>query len=141
MNLTMINLLIVISATWRLSSLFANEEGPWKCFERLRRNALHATNRNRFLHSFRLYQGLICEWCNSVWFGTILTALWYLFGNGIVIACLPLAISTWAIVLKYFVKILEQVGEPKPTNIPNLLEKAQYHAYSPPHQIKITKLD
>lgn len=111
MTITPLSLFIAISAVWRLSSLFANEAGPFYMFTRLRRYAAHLEKRNRFCAAFHLYEGLECEWCNGVWFGSLAAALWFTLGDGLIYVLLPLAISTWVIAIKYIIQTLEQVRE------------------------------
>lgn len=111
MNITPLYIFILISATWRLASLFANEPGPFKIFKRFRNLCERLHNDHRWFYNTALYHGLLCEWCNSIWFGTLLVASWYFLGDVIVIVALPLALSAWAIVLKYIVQTLEQARE------------------------------
>lgn len=73
-------------ATFRLSSLLANEPGPFDMFGKLRNAA-----------KGELEKGLGCVWCNSVWVGTLFTVL-YLIMPWIVWALLPLALSSIAII-------------------------------------------
>ena len=108
MTLTPTNLFLIVSAVWRLSAMLANERGPFAIFEKLRRQSALLTKHNRFCRAFHLYEGVLCEWCNSVWFGSLIVPLWYLFGDVIVILTLPLAISTWAIAIKYLIQTLEK---------------------------------
>lgn len=101
-------------ACWRLASLAANEDGAFHIFRRFRTWTLHhvATHPRGFLARFHFDEGLHCEWCNSVWFGAGIAAGWYYFGEVFIwLVCLPLALSTVAIILKYTVQTLEQVRE------------------------------
>jgi len=141
MTLSPMNLFIVISATWRLASLLANEPGAFGMFERFRRWSLRATVRNRLWRAFQLAQGVHCEWCNSVWFGGLITAAWVAFGDSVVLFCLPLALSAWAIVFKYVVQTLEQLREyverlnkqleEKPTTLNSEQEEVSYVVSQP----------
>src|SRR5215217_9596835 len=63
-------------AAWRLASLIANEEGPWQIFKRLRALAERWCNNYKFCREFNLHEMVTCEWCNSIWIGIILTALY-----------------------------------------------------------------
>lgn len=90
-------------ATWRLASLFANESGPFKMFERLRNLCAYLCDKFWVCREFQLYELIECEWCNSVWFGVILTAL-FIFDNRITfLVCLPLALSACAVIVKLLV--------------------------------------
>lgn len=72
-------------ATWRISSLLVNEEGPLELFARLRLLVSGITDL------------LTCIWCCSVWVGIGFTALyWYLPAVAFWVA-LPFALSAGAI--------------------------------------------
>jgi hypothetical protein len=66
-----------ILAVWRISSLLAREEGPFDIFGRLR--SLLGVRYNEANESFGtnwLSKGVLCIWCNSLWF-TPFTSLLY----------------------------------------------------------------
>lgn len=75
--------LLYILATWRLTSLFANEDGPFKMFER-----------------FRNFIKVDCFWCMSVWFGVLIGLL----TNGLLVG---LAYSAGAILIEEIVCVLD----------------------------------
>ena len=111
MNITFLNLFILLSALWRLSNLFANEEGPFLIFFRIRIKARRLTKHNRFLRKARFAKGLECEWCNSIWFGSLLTLLWWWVGDVVVLVMLPLAFSTWVVFQKYLLHLIRNAEE------------------------------
>ena len=111
MTITPTNLFIVISAVWRLSSLFANEDGPFNVFAKIRTIAEQLCKQNKLCAAFRLYDGLACEWCNSIWFAGPIVAAWWYFGDSVILVVAPLAVSTWAIAIKYLIQTLEQIRE------------------------------
>ena len=92
------NYLILALATWRISSLLANEVGPCVIFERLRNfvGVYYDSYSNR-QGGTQLAQMLICVWCSSIWVGLILAAGYWLLGDVVVWLSLPLALSTIAI--------------------------------------------
>ena len=94
-------------AAWRLASLVANEDGPWQIFKRFRQRAEQWCNKYRFCRELGLYDLLACEWCNSIWIGAGLTLLYIWIGDTIFYLALPLALSTVAIIIKYFVQLLQ----------------------------------
>ena len=67
-----LDFVILALATWRLASLFANESGPFHIFKTFREWICN--------NHPGIGEGLTCEWCNSVWFGTLIT-LAYLWGG------------------------------------------------------------
>lgn len=62
-------------AIWRLSSLVAREDGPLDMFEHLRVwvNQLADTEKNSTLRVVieSFYLGMLCMWCNSIWFSAL----------------------------------------------------------------------
>jgi hypothetical protein len=98
-------------AAWRLASLVANEDGPWQMFKRLRQSAELWCKRYKFCSELGLYELVACEWCNSIWIGAGLTLLYLWIGNAILYPALPLALSTVAIIIKYFVQLLQTAQE------------------------------
>ena len=104
-KLTFLNFFILALATWRISSFFANEEeGPFSIFLIARDKTLKLEQKSRFWRTFRLYNGLTCEWCNSLWFSTVLVTLWQILGERFIKVILPLSISTLVILIKEFVE-------------------------------------
>ncbi|HEY6021361.1 MAG TPA: hypothetical protein VIY48_16090 [Candidatus Paceibacterota bacterium] len=102
---------VLCLAAWRLASLFANERGPFHVFLKIRRGAIWLERHSKLASSFHLFEGLTCEWCNSLWFGVLLWLGWNTFGDGFVKWMTPLAISTVVIIIKYIVQGLEQMNK------------------------------
>ena len=96
------NYIIMALACWRLSNLLANETGPKYIFESLRSWC-------RECHP-EIHRGLECEWCVSVWVGTGLTIGLAVMGWSIIWLCLPFALSTCTIFLKYILEWIRKVG-------------------------------
>src|SRR5919197_2216372 len=94
-------------AAWRLASLVANEDGPWMIFKRFREGSERWCKKYRFCRELGLYELVSCEWCNSIWIGVGLTALYLWIGDTILYIALPLALSTVAIFIKQVIKLLE----------------------------------
>ena len=76
---------LVSLAVWRVSSLFAREEGPFDLFLRIRLLAgVKFDKSSEEIGTNWLSKGILCVWCNSIWFSVIgaflLTqnALWWL---------------------------------------------------------------
>lgn len=109
MTITALHLFIVISAMWRISSLFANENGPFYIFKRIRDLCQSLCERNWFCKELHLYELIECEWCNSIWFGTMIVIAWCLLGDVILYPALVLAISAWVIFMKFVIQSLEQL--------------------------------
>jgi hypothetical protein len=68
-----VKLLVLILATWRLTSLFTQELGPFDVFERLRDWVGEQGHKNPVARE--ISRGLACFWCNSLWWATLLALL------------------------------------------------------------------
>jgi|KBSSwiStaDraftv2_1062776.scaffolds.fasta_scaffold109272_4 hypothetical protein len=103
-----LNIFLYLSlAAWRLASLVANEDGPWMMFKRFRQRAEQWCQQYRFCRELGLYELVTCEWCNSIWIGVGLTALYLWIGETIFYLALPFALSTVTIIIKYVVQLLQ----------------------------------
>ena len=92
--------LILALATWRLSNLLVNEDGPWQMFARLR--ALAGV---RFNEEFQPYAStmmagaFVCIWGMSVWIGLGMWAMWQAWPDSVMRLAGPLALSAAAIMI------------------------------------------
>ena len=103
-----LNIFLYLSlAAWRLASLVANEDGPGMMFKRFRQRAEQWCQQYRFCRELGLYELVTCEWCNSIWIGVGLTALYLWIGETIFYLALPFALSTVTIIIKYVVQLLQ----------------------------------
>ena len=96
--------LILALATFRISSLIADEDGPFGLFDWAR--TLVGVKRNETGQTYgenNFAIGVICLWCNSVWIGLILMALYVLSKQIAVWICFPLALSTVTIIISRWV--------------------------------------
>jgi hypothetical protein len=63
---------ILVLSVWRIASLFARERGPFDLFVRVRQFIYIRTVYNFLQKLFiTLNDGIVCMWCNSVWFSAI----------------------------------------------------------------------
>ena len=94
--------ILIGMAVWRLSSLLANEDGPFDVFARIR-NLLGVKYRNEggeLGESFGtnwISKGIICTWCVSVWVGAIVALS--LSDDFVTWLIHTLALSTTAIII------------------------------------------
>ena len=95
-----LEVVVLVLATWRLTSLLVWEDGPFEMFARLRHllgvrydESSLAYGTNRFA------KGVVCPACASVWFGT-LWGIAYLLWNPTWYIALPLALSAGAIIVE-----------------------------------------
>lgn len=106
--------ILLTLAVWRLSSLFANEEGPHMLFHKIRKSAERYERKSRWFRHSRLAHGLTCEWCNSMWFGALLGwpyMLIYQHGltQPVLLLVTPLILSTGSIIIKTIVNTLRSI--------------------------------
>jgi len=92
-NPSVIEILVLALATWRLSSLFARESGPGDMFGNLRDKAPEG-----------IKDGLECMWCNSVWVGMLVGLLYFV---GVHWILLPFALSALTIMVEALCAIAE----------------------------------
>jgi len=79
--MTLLTLIILSLAVWRISSLLVQEDGPYQV-----------------LLTIRNYTKLFdCIWCMSVWVGISITVFWVLMPEYAIILALPFALSAVAI--------------------------------------------
>lgn len=97
--------LLLAFATWRISSLLVNEDGPYAMFARLR--ALVGVRHN---DEFQPVAGnvvagaFMCVWCMSVWVGLALSLLSWFAPDVAAWIVLPMALSAAAIVIGKWVE-------------------------------------
>ena len=111
MNISILHLVLLIAATWRLSNLIVHEDGPSYMFARLRKVA--SKSRARWVRKFGLVELLNCEYCISMWFGIALTLAYGLTTPGSIVGIgwfvLPFAMSTGAILIKHALFLVKSV--------------------------------
>lgn len=69
---------ILILATWRLTSLFVHEYGPFRIFHKIREWAgiIHDTDSNVIGSDDSFFAQLLeCFWCTSIWVAAVLALL------------------------------------------------------------------
>lgn len=97
-----IALLVMVLATWRVSSLLAREDGPYDVLHKLRYHLGVRYNEYSEPHSDKMLgQLVLCIWCNSIWVGLVIAILadpMNYFSYTIV----PLALSGGAILVEEF---------------------------------------
>ena len=111
MNISILHLVLLIAATWRLSNLVAHEDGPSLMFARLRKST--SKSKSRWVRKFGFVQLLNCEYCLSIWFGIALTFAYELNSPGSISNIgwfvLPLVLSTGAILIKHIIFLLRSI--------------------------------
>jgi len=94
---------VVISlSVWRISSLFAREDGPFDVFARIRSFAgVEYDKESEMFSTNGFSKGLICVWCNSVWFSAVGAV--FVSGNVLEWIAYTLAMSAVAIMVESIV--------------------------------------
>jgi len=99
MSFPLSDLAILALATWRLSSLAAQEDGPYRLFARLRKAAGVRYDEHSIPAGGNEFARMIlCPWCSSIWFGAALAGT-YLLWPAVVWLALPFALSAAAILV------------------------------------------
>lgn len=85
-------------AVWRLSSLLANEDGPFDIFARPRNLLGVKYDKNNETYGTNwISKGIICIWCNSVWVAAFVALS--LSDDFVIWLINTLALSTIAIII------------------------------------------
>jgi hypothetical protein len=102
---------LICLATWRLSSLAANEDGPFDLFKRFRIFCDFLCSENRVLEVSKINEGLKCEWCNSIWISSIIISIIQIDQHRIFTietVIYIFAVSTGVIFIKYVIETLNR---------------------------------
>jgi len=102
------SLIILVLATWRLTSLFVAEDGPFRIFYRLREwtGVIHNNDGNVIGCEDSFFAGLLsCFWCMSIWTAAVLSAL---FSGWLLWLPLTLFASAGAIIVEEGIQWLGQ---------------------------------
>src|SRR5512136_2345787 len=101
--MSILHLLILSLACYRLSELFSSDIGPYEIFVKFRHWAgVRYDDHSEPYGTNEFSRGLLCVWCNSIWFGIVITVLYVILGNILVYILLPLALSGAVILAKEF---------------------------------------
>lgn len=99
--------IILALATFRISHLVADEDGPWGLFEWIRgKIGVRRDEKGEPYGTNNFAVGLVCQWCNSIWIGVVLMLL-YIYTKQITVwVCFPLALSAVALTISEINKLL-----------------------------------
>lgn len=96
----LLDIALLALATWRISSLLANEEGPGGMLERLRLAVgVRYDEASERVAGNVLASEMMCQWCNSIWVGAAWTVFYVLAPVWAVRCALPFALSTGTILI------------------------------------------
>jgi hypothetical protein len=99
MNITAVQLAILGFMIWRLSSLFANEAGPFDIFLRFRLHiGVMITETGNYAET-PFAQMIICVWCSSIWFAIAIALSFYLLPGATIAIGTIFAFSTIAVLI------------------------------------------
>ena len=102
------DLVVLILAAWRLTSLLSSEAGPFAILDRLRHAAGVRYDSDGIPFGLNeLARGLVCPWCLSVWVGVGFGLVWLLWPSVTMFVALPLAISGGAVLVHTIIERLE----------------------------------
>jgi len=87
-------------ATWRISNLLVNEDGPWDIFSKLRHLAGVRYDEHSSLYSTNeLSKLLMCVWCLSPYLAAVLTLAYWFWPSIAIPISLPFALSAMAVLV------------------------------------------
>jgi len=113
--MNLLHILILILATFRLSSLLANESGIAGVLDSFRHWLGIRYNDIGERYSMNwMGDEVLCQWCNSIWIGILFTVLYTLWPTMAVYIALPFALSTGTILImtsKGLQVFLRKLGE------------------------------
>lgn len=105
--MTLLELAVYALATWRLSSLFVAERGPFDVFKRIREAVGIQHNEDGLISVVpeTLLGGILgCLWCASCWVGAACAIMVYFAPVATFWLALPLALSGAAVLIETFVR-------------------------------------
>jgi hypothetical protein len=102
------HILILILATWRISSLLATEPGPWDVFGKLRTLVGVRYDGGSPYGTNVVGKAIVCVWCNSLYIGAAWALFWWLAPTAATLAAMPFALSAGAVIVNEIVEWLEQ---------------------------------
>lgn len=112
--MTVFDFILICLANWRLSNLFANEDGPFDMFARFRKLCDYLCSTNKIIGASKINEGIQCEWCNSLWFSILLVLLYQAEKKSMTLFelfTIILAVSTVTIFLKYALEFVRSQNE------------------------------
>lgn len=93
-------LTLMVLANWRVSSLFAREDGPFNLFLKVRHFLGVRYDEYSDPYGTNVFsRGVICMWCNSVWFGLLIAVAYNPYSLSSY-TLVPLALSAGAILVE-----------------------------------------
>ena len=97
--------LVFALATWRISSLLVEEEGPFCILDRLRIAVGIAWDENSDVYGKNVVAEIfLCVWCMSMWVGVALTIAYVLAPTETFYIMLPFALSAVAAIINEYAR-------------------------------------
>ena len=94
----LVDFVILALATYRLSLLLAAEDGPLYVLARLRYMVgVRADEYGNLYGDNNFAEGLICQWCNSVWLGLVIGGGYVFIGPLMIWLMLPFSLSAFVV--------------------------------------------
>jgi hypothetical protein len=92
--------LILGLATWRISNLLVNEDGPWDLLARLRWALGIRYDQTSRPYGTNVFSKLwTCLWCISPYIGVLLTFAYWRWSDLTLLLSLPFALSSMAVIV------------------------------------------
>lgn len=97
--MSILEFIILGLATWRLTSLLSEEQGPFGVGDWLRKRLGAGGDEQGAYAKNAIAAEVICFWCVSLYSGAFWLSLWLLAGEIAFYAALPFALSAFALAL------------------------------------------
>ena len=100
--MSLVMLLILALATWRITSILQGERGPWAVFERIRERMGIEHDEDGHPTSYpdtELGRLTSCPLCGSVWIGACLAGVYFASPVAGLLLALPFTLSALAILI------------------------------------------
>ena len=100
--MSLFSFVILCLATWRISSLLVQEDGPFFIFRKIRElsGIKHDSDGDIFEVPETFFSGILsCVWCCSVWTAFFVWIFWLIFRDILIMIALWPAISAGTIIL------------------------------------------
>jgi len=96
----LLDFIILSLATWRISNLIVDEDGPWDILAKFRKFVgVFYDERSVRQGGNIIANAMVCVWCISIWIAAFITGIFLIAPEITIIVALPFAMSAFAIII------------------------------------------
>ena len=97
--MTLVEFLVLALATWRVSSMLVEEDGPFECLEKLRHwLGVRYDEQSYAYGENELAKMLTCIWCVAPFVGLFWAIFWLALPKAAFVAALPFALTVGLVI-------------------------------------------